>query len=108
MKLLQDLRSHELRVEEVPPPCCLRGGVLVKNEASLISSGTERATIGLGSKTLLGKALERPDLVRQLFRRLKTSDVADVALRKSPRNDSGHFSRPRVATMRQGVAGLSL
>ena len=77
-QLLQDLRSHELRVEEVPPPCCLPGGVLVKNEASLISSGTERATIDLGSKTLLGKALERPDLVRQLFRRLKTSRIADV------------------------------
>jgi polar amino acid transport system substrate-binding protein len=77
-QVLQDLRSHEVQVEEVPPPCCLPGGVLVKTVASLISSGTERATIALGGKTLLGKALQRPDLVRQLFRRLKTSGVADV------------------------------
>jgi len=77
-QVLQDLRSHEVRVDEVPTPCCLPGGVLVKNEASLISSGTERATIALGGKTLLGKALERPDVVRRLFRRLKTSGVADV------------------------------
>jgi len=77
-QVLQDLRSHQMQVEEVPPPCCLPGGVLVQTVASLISSGTERATIALGGKTLLGKALERPDLVRQLFRRLKTSGVADV------------------------------
>jgi polar amino acid transport system substrate-binding protein len=77
-QVLQDLRSHEVQVEEVPPPCGLPGGVLVKTVASLISSGTERATIALGGKTLLGKALERPELVRQLFRRLRTSGVADV------------------------------
>jgi predicted dehydrogenase len=77
-QVLQDLRSHQVQVEEVPAPCCLPGGVLVKTAASLISSGTERATIALGGKTLLGKALERPDLVRQLFRRLKSTGVADV------------------------------
>jgi len=77
-QVLQDLHSREVQVAEVPPPCCLPGGVLVRTAASLISSGTERATIALGSKTLLGKALERPDLVRQIFRRLKASGVADV------------------------------
>jgi polar amino acid transport system substrate-binding protein len=77
-QVLQDLRSHAVQVEEVPPPCCLPGGVSVGTVASLISSGTERATIALGGKTLLGKALERPDLVRQLFHRLKTNGAADV------------------------------
>ena len=77
-QLLQDLRSHEVKVEEVPPPCCLPGGVLVKTAASLISSGTERAMITLGSKSLLGKAIERPDLVRRLLRRMRTAGLADV------------------------------
>src|SRR5207302_863839 len=77
-QLLQDLRSHEVVVEEVPPPSCLPDGVLVKSAASLISSGTERATISLGGRSLLGKAFERPDLVRQVFRRLKTAGVTDV------------------------------
>lgn len=66
-QLLQDLRSHEVRMDEGPPPCCLPGGVLVRGAASLISSGTERATITLGSKSLLGKLVERSDLVQQLF-----------------------------------------
>ena len=77
-QVLQDLRSHQILVEEVPPPSCLPEGVLVKSAASLISSGTERATMTLGSKSLLGKALERPDLVRQLLRRLKTTGLVDV------------------------------
>ncbi len=111
-QLLQDLRSHELRVEEVPPPCCLPGGVLVKNAASLISSGTERATIDLGSKTLLGKALDRPDLVRQLFRRLKTSSIADVVATVRARLDTavalGYSSAGVVLEVGEGAGEFSV
>jgi predicted dehydrogenase/threonine dehydrogenase-like Zn-dependent dehydrogenase len=77
-QLLQDLSSRALRVEDVPAPRCLPGGVLVRNAASLISSGTERASIRLASKSLLGKAAERPDLVRQVFARLRSDGPAEV------------------------------
>jgi predicted dehydrogenase len=74
-QLLQDLRTHAIAVEEVPAPACRPGGVLVRTVASLISSGTERAAVKLGGMSLLGKALERPDLVRQLFARLRSTGV---------------------------------
>jgi polar amino acid transport system substrate-binding protein len=77
-QLLQDLRTHEIAVEEVPAPGCQPGGVLVRNVASLISSGTERAAVKLGRMSLLGKALERPDLVKSLFQRLRTTGVSSV------------------------------
>jgi len=77
-QLLQDLRTHEIAVEEVPAPACQPGGVLVRTVASLVSSGTERAAVKLGSMSLLGKALERPDLVKTLFQRLRTTGVASV------------------------------
>jgi polar amino acid transport system substrate-binding protein len=77
-QLLQDLRTHEIAVDEVPAPGCQPGGVLVRTVVSLISSGTERATVKLGSMSLLGKALERPDLVKSLFQRLQTTGVASV------------------------------
>jgi len=77
-QLLQDLRTHEILVEEVPAPGCSPGGVLVRTVASLISSGTERATVKLGSMNLLGKALERPELVKSLVQRLRTTGVASV------------------------------
>lgn len=77
-QLIQNLQTHNVSVEEVPSPGCQPGGVLVKSAASLISSGTERATVKLGSLSLAGKAWARPDLVKSLFQRLRTSGVSDV------------------------------
>ena len=77
-QLFQDLRTHAITVGEVPSPGCQPGGVLVRTRVSLISSGTERAVVRLGNTNLLGKALERPDLVKSLFQRLRTTGVASV------------------------------
>jgi predicted dehydrogenase/threonine dehydrogenase-like Zn-dependent dehydrogenase len=77
-QLLQDLRSRQMAVEDVPAPGCPPGGVLVRTVASLISSGTERAAVKLGGRSLLGKALERPDLVRSLIGCLQTQGVTSV------------------------------
>lgn len=57
---------------------CRAAGVLVRTVASFVSSGTERASLRLGSRTLVGKALERPELARRLIWRLKTAGPAAV------------------------------
>jgi predicted dehydrogenase len=77
-QVVQDLRSRAVSVEEVPAPCCLPRGILVKTAASLISCGTERAMVSLGAKNLFGKALDRPDLVRKFFRRAWRDGLADA------------------------------
>lgn len=64
--VFQSYRTGELLVAEVPPPALKPGGVLVRNVASLVSAGTERLMVELARKSLLGKAKERPDLVRQV------------------------------------------
>jgi predicted dehydrogenase/threonine dehydrogenase-like Zn-dependent dehydrogenase len=61
----QSYRSGELALLEVPPPALRPGHVLVRNAASLISPGTERLMVEMARKSLVGKARERPDLVRQ-------------------------------------------
>ena len=110
-QLLEDLRSHQVRLEEVPAPCCRPGGVLVRTATSLISSGTERAAVALGSKSLVGMGLERPDLVRQLFRRLRTSGVADVVAAVKARLDAGvalgYSSAGEVLEVGRGVEEFS-
>ena len=88
-QLLQDFRSREVRLEEVPAPCCRAGGVLVRSAASLISSGTERSTVALGTKSLVGMGLERPDLVQKLFRRVRTAGIADVVAAVRAKLDAG-------------------
>ena len=91
-QLLQDFRSHQVRLEEVPAPCCRAGGVLVRNATSLISSGTERATVALGAKSLVGMGLERPDLVQSLIRRVRTAGIA-ASRKQSGRDCRDHGAR---------------
>lgn len=65
--ILEDSRTGEIGPYDVPPPELLAGGILVQTHFSAISAGTERATIETGQKSLLAKAMVRPDLVRQVL-----------------------------------------
>src|SRR2546426_1374343 len=67
LALLTDIRSGEVGTFEVPIPELQPGGVLVRTAFSAISAGTERNTLETGKKSLLGKALARPDLVKQVM-----------------------------------------
>ncbi|MDQ6616346.1 MAG: bi-domain-containing oxidoreductase [Actinomycetota bacterium] len=67
MKLVvQNYRSGELSVIDVPPPACKPGGVLVASRYSLISVGTELMKVTEAKLSLLGKARARPDQVRKV------------------------------------------
>ena len=66
-QLLQNLRSGETFVTDVPIPDPQPGTALVRNAASLISAGTERKLVEFAQKTMLGKARSRPDLVRRVL-----------------------------------------
>lgn len=65
-QVVQNFRTGELKVEELPPPALRAGGVLVRTAWSLISPGTERTIVETAQSSLIGKARERPDLVRQV------------------------------------------
>ena len=70
-QLIQNYKTGEIELADVPIPRCGANYVLVKNEASLISIGTERSIIELGKKSLLGKAKARPDLVKRFLDKAK-------------------------------------
>ncbi len=70
-QVLQNLRTGSVQVAEMPPPALRAPGVLVATATSLISPGTERATVELGRSSLLGKALRRPDQVRKVLDNLR-------------------------------------
>jgi len=66
-QVVQNFRTGELKVEELPPPALRPGGVLIRTAFSLISAGTERSIVETAQSSLIGKARGRPDLVRQVF-----------------------------------------
>jgi predicted dehydrogenase/threonine dehydrogenase-like Zn-dependent dehydrogenase len=77
-QLTQNLKTGELLVEDVPVPIIKPGGLLVRNYFSLISAGTERAVVDLGQKSLMGKARERPDLVKKVIRQAKQTGLINT------------------------------
>ncbi|MEO6463297.1 MAG: bi-domain-containing oxidoreductase, partial [Candidatus Eisenbacteria bacterium] len=66
-QILQNYKTGALRLADVPPPALRGGGVLVATRASLISAGTEKMKVDVAKKSLLGKAMERPDQVRKVI-----------------------------------------
>ncbi|RXJ52449.1 bi-domain-containing oxidoreductase [Gelidibacter gilvus] len=70
-QVIQNFKSGELYVDDVPLPSISEGMVLVENKFSLISAGTERGTVKVGKASLLGKAKQRPDLVAQVIQNIK-------------------------------------
>lgn len=75
-QVVQNFKTGELSVEELPMPSLSAGMVLVENEYSLISAGTERSTVKVAKANLLGKAKQRPDLVAQVIRNIKKEGLA--------------------------------
>jgi predicted dehydrogenase/threonine dehydrogenase-like Zn-dependent dehydrogenase len=78
-QLVQNSRNGALSLDEVPAPLNRADGVLVATRNSLISAGTERASAQVARKNLLGKALERPDLVRRVLQQVEKQGVAQTA-----------------------------
>ena len=70
-QLIQNFKTGALYVDEVPLPSLSRGMVLVENRFSLISAGTEKGTVSVAKASLLGKAKQRPDLVKQVMMNIK-------------------------------------
>ncbi len=70
-QLIQNFKTGDLFVDEVPFPSVSEGYVLVANHFSLISAGTEKSTVSTGQASLLGKARMRPDLVKQVIQNYK-------------------------------------
>ena len=66
-QVLQNLRNGQITIEDIPAPAVTRHTALVQNAFSLVSAGTERMIVEFGEKNLAGKALSRPDLVRQVL-----------------------------------------
>ncbi|HBE39789.1 MAG TPA: oxidoreductase, partial [Bacteroidales bacterium] len=87
-QLIQNFKTGELYVDEVPMPGLYSGMVLVENRYSLISSGTERGTVNLAQANLLGKAKQRPDLIEQVIQNLKKEGFAATLSKVRTKLDS--------------------
>jgi polar amino acid transport system substrate-binding protein len=77
-QILQDSKTGEVKVMDVPQPAAQRGRVVVRAAASLISAGTERMTVDSARKGLLHRARENPDKVKQVLQRARSEGVLNT------------------------------
>jgi len=109
-QLLQDMRAKKPTLAEVPVPTPQPGMVLVRNAASLVSSGTERALVEFAGKSLLGKARSRPDLLRQVLDKARGEGLLNAANAAFGRLEEsmplGYSAAGTIVELGSGVAGF--
>lgn len=75
-QVLQNMKTGQMNLTDVPSPQVGAGEVLVSTKASLISAGTEKMLIDFANKSLLSKAQERPDLVRKVVDKMQRDGLS--------------------------------
>ncbi len=109
-QLIQDVRSGRTSIVELPIPSPKPGTALVRTGASLVSAGTERMLVEFASKSLLGKARSRPDLVRRTLEKARREGMIAAFRAARARLDQpmplGYSSAGTIAVLGEGVSGF--
>ncbi|MFD4630673.1 bi-domain-containing oxidoreductase [Streptomyces sp. NPDC058284] len=74
-QVVQNYKSGELALLDVPVPGCKPDGVLVRSAYSLISTGTELMKVSEAGMSMVGKARSRPDQVAKVMQSVATNGV---------------------------------
>ena len=109
-QVLQQVSGGEIEVVDVPTPNLLPGCVLVRTAASLVSVGTERASSEFARKNLVQKARMRPDLVREVWNKVRrdgvVSTLAAVRNRMDQPSTPGYSSAGTVVAVGEGITDI--
>jgi predicted dehydrogenase/threonine dehydrogenase-like Zn-dependent dehydrogenase len=110
-QLTQKLKDGETKIIEVPFPQMGPRMLLVRNHYSVISAGTEGATANSARKSLLAKAKERPEQVRQVLDVLKKQGPVQtyraVTKKLEAYSPCGYSSAGEVLDVGSDVSGFA-
>src|SRR5512137_1682898 len=111
-QLLQNMRTGNTTVEDIPVPTPRTGQALVRVSTSLVSAGTERMLVEFAEKSLLGKARSRPDLFRQVVDKMKRDGVITTLQAAFSRLDQpmalGYSSAGTIISLGAGMEGFKV
>jgi polar amino acid transport system substrate-binding protein len=111
-QLVQDFKTGDILLVEVPSPATGPGLVLVRNAFSLVSAGTERSTVEMAQASMLGKARKRPDLVKQVWATVKREGLGATIRKVQSRLDQwkqlGYSTAGTVVEVGDGVTDLAV
>lgn len=110
-QILQNLKSGETIVEEVPAPLARRGALRIATTTTLVSAGTERMLVEFARGSLISKARQQPEKVRQTLEKVRTDGLLATVEAVTSKLDEpmalGYCNVGRV-TDAGGVPGFSV
>ena len=74
-QILQNLGSGETILADVPAPGVRPGHVLVATAHTMVSLGTEKMLLEFGRASLLDKARQQPERVKQVLAKIRTDGL---------------------------------
>ena len=74
-QILQSLRTGRTEIADVPAPRAGRGTLVIRTSRTVVSAGTERMLLEFGKASLIEKARQQPDRVRQVLAKIKTDGL---------------------------------
>lgn len=74
-QIIQSVKTGETILENVPIPRVGSGKVLIKSHCSLVSLGTEKMLVSFGQASLIGKARQQPERVKEVINKMKTDGI---------------------------------
>jgi predicted dehydrogenase/threonine dehydrogenase-like Zn-dependent dehydrogenase len=111
-QLIQSFKTGELGLFDVPSPLCEKNGALVQTTVSLVSAGTEKMLVNFAKKSMLAKAKDRPDLVKQVVDKMKKEGVKNTLEKVFTKLDTpiplGYSLAGRVIEVGEELSGINV
>lgn len=111
-QLIQSFKTGELGLFEVPAPICQENGALVQTTVSLVSAGTEKMLVDFAKKSILAKAKDRPDLVKQVIDKMKKEGVKNTLEKVFTKLDTpiplGYSSAGKIIEVGSNLSGFNI
>jgi predicted dehydrogenase len=111
-QLIQSYKTGELGLFDVPAPICKEDGALVQTTVSLVSAGTEKMLVDFAKKSLLAKAKDRPDMVKQVVEKMKKEGVQNTLEKVFTKLDTpiplGYSLAGKIIQLGENTSGLNI
>lgn len=88
LQVLQHQRTGEVIVAEAPAPLCPDEGILVENRCSVISSGTEKASVETAKLSLIERVRRQPEAIKTVIDNLKKEGLKSTINKVTSKLDS--------------------